>query len=87
MTLDARPSTYAVMVTDVSRFSPDVVTWFTAKRVSARAALLIETRVSGAGDTASARFAISSASARVTMPAGVSSDLGAVYELTLSSRC
>jgi hypothetical protein len=49
-------------VTDVSRFSPDVVTWFTANRVSARAELLIETRVSGAGETDSARFEISSAS-------------------------
>jgi hypothetical protein len=87
VTLDARLSTYAVIVTDVSRFSPDVVTWFTAKRVSARAALLIETRVSGAGETASARFAISSASARVTIPAGVSSDFSAEYELTPSSPC
>ena len=79
--------TIAVMVTEVSRFSPEVVTWFTAKRVSARAELLMETRVSGAGDTDSARFEISSASCRVRMPPGVSSDFGAVYGLTLSSRC
>jgi hypothetical protein len=63
VTLADRPPTKAVIVTDVSRFSPLVVTWFNAKRVSARAELLMLTRVSSAGEFFNARFAISSASA------------------------
>jgi hypothetical protein len=58
------------MVTDVSRFSPLVVTWLSAKRVSARAALLMLTRVSSAGECFSARFASSSASARDRISTG-----------------
>ena len=70
VTLAERPFTSAVMVTDVSRFSPLVVTWFSANRVSARAALLMLTRVSSAGEFFNARFAISSASVRERISMG-----------------
>jgi hypothetical protein len=59
-----------VIVTAVSWFSPLVVDLVERERVSARAALVMLTRVSSAGELASARRAIASASARESRATG-----------------
>jgi hypothetical protein len=81
--LALRFPTNAVITTVVSRFSPDVVTWLSANRVSARAALVIDTRVSSAGELRNTRCAISCASARDNSVTGAKSECGAPDSLVL----
>jgi hypothetical protein len=85
-TLAVRPPTIAVTVTVVSAFSPLVVTWLIANRVSARTALVMLTRISSATECLRTRLAISSAAARERISTGAYSECGANV-LTLSVPC